>query len=760
MMKKIIVVLILVGAHVSLHAQLTMDQIYGDEIHHRRGIHDGNQIRTSFGNDGQLGMRGGRGTHTDFNGEWPVNSGHAYLTKIVLLPMAEVRDRHGFIQHIVSESHGADASVDNDNGRGDLDVDGRWRTICPLPGFIHPALASLPASAEEASPAITSKPETYPLVWPDKMNDEDDPGWPGQWNGYFGKGRESADQESYWVADDYQNDEFEYYPDENNHNRRGMGIRIYYRGLQWANPLVKDVMYMIYDVENVGTKALDKVNFAMLPDIDCGTLINEWDSSPDLNSFEKDEDWFYIYDEIYVSSGLFTYFEPIAYAAYALFETPGNEFDGIDNDRDGESRFDAGGNDEGKEISQADFNRGTLNSDDPVVIIDYNSYERTLSTFDSLKIKQPELFSGDTLIIDFIGRPQKFWPGMDLVEDDFDNIDNNLNGLIDENNGVEIEDGTSSYLYEKYLSIDYFDSNRVHNPMIDESRKDGIDNDGDWGPLDDVGVDGKKGTGDHGEGDGEITSKYQWIGDDSLVIHDGPGEEHIDATDITESDMIGMTSYYSIGEDWAKFLLWEDEKLWNVTIPGEIEGIAHNVEVSFMGSGYFPLPSGHIERFSGAFMFNNELEGLRRTKANAQEAYDGNYQFYKAPEVPTLYAVAGDGRITLYWDDIAERSVDPLTGDDFEGYRIYRSTDNDFQDPKRITDAFGEILYKDPIAQFDLDNEHSGLSVGVINGTQFDLGDNTGLEHEWVDSTVVNGQRYFYAVTSYDRGGSLRSKNG
>ena len=46
----------------------------------------------------------------------------------------------------------------------------------------------------------------------------------------------------------------------------------------------------------------------------------------------------------------------------------------------------------------------------------------------------------------------------------------------------------------------------------------------------------------------------------------------------------------------------------------------------------------------------------------------------------------------------------------------------------------------------------SGLSPGVINGVQFYLGDDTGLEHEWVDSTVVNGQRYFYAVTSYDFG--------
>jgi hypothetical protein len=665
--------------------------------------------------------------------------------------MAEVRDVYGSIQHIVSESHGGRTTLEYPTGSGDLDQgSGRWMTICPLPGFIN---INLPK--EEASPALSDLPDSWPLWWPDKMNDPVDPGWNGQWNGYFGKGQIRADQESYWVADDYQNDEFEYYPDDNNLNRRGFGIRIFYRYLQWANPMVDDVMFMIYDVENIGSKALDKVNFAMLPDIDCGPILSDWDFSPDMNSFEKEEDWFYIYDHNWVTNRVGTFFTPIGYGGYALFETPGNEFDGIDNDQDGELLKTPASTGSGKIISEEDFNRGPLNEFDAVVIIDYNSYERNLTTLDSLKLKNPDLFSGDTLIIDFIGRPQKFWPGKALDEVAFDNFDNNLNGLIDENNGTEVEEGGFSYIYTGNLSIDYLspESPGKDNPMIDESRKDGIDNDGDWDPLfDNVGVDGKNGTGDHGEGDEGPTSKYEWIGD-SLYIHDGPGEPHIDATDITESDMIGMTSYFSVGgEDWKLFLLWEDEKLWNVTIPGKIEGIHHPVEVSFMGSGYFPLPVRHIERYSGALMFNNALDGLRRTKTNSQQAYDGNYQFYKAPERPTLQAVPGDGKVTLYWDDFAEKSVDPLKGKDFEGYRIYRSTGVNFEDMAPITNAFGDEKLLVPIVQFDLDNGITGLSPGVLDGVQFYLGDDSGLEHEWIDTTVVNGQRYFYYITSYDHG--------
>ena len=52
----------------------------------------------------------------------------------------------------------------------------------------------------------------------------------------------------------------------------------------------------------------------------------------------------------------------------------------------------------------------------------------------------------------------------------------------------------------------------------------------------------------------------------------------------------------------------------------------------------------------------------------------------------TLTAEAGDGFVRLSWDDVAERGIDPVSNiNDFEGYRIYRSTDPDFLDPQVIT---------------------------------------------------------------------------
>ena len=46
------------------------------------------------------------------------------------------------------------------------------------------------------------------------------------------------------------------------------------------------------------------------------------------------------------------------------------------------------------------------------------------------------------------------------------------------------------------------------------------------------------------------------------------------------------------------------------------------------------------------------------------------------PIIPEVQAVSSSEQIILMWDNKAESSIDPLTGySDFEGYRIYRSTD-------------------------------------------------------------------------------------
>ena len=93
-----------------------------------------------------------------------------------------------------------------------------------------------------------------------------------------------------------------------------------------------------------------------------------------------------------------------------------------------------------------------------------------------------------------------------------------------------------------------------------------------------------------------------------------------------------------------------------------------------------------------------------------------------------MTAEAGDGFVRLSWDDVAERGADPVTGEfDFEGYRIYRSTDPDFRDPQVITTGTGTgpIGNGKPIAQFDLIDGRSGFSDQTVEGVAYYLGNDT-----------------------------------
>jgi hypothetical protein len=69
-----------------------------------------------------------------------------------------------------------------------------------------------------------------------------------------------------------------------------------------------------------------------------------------------------------------------------------------------------------------------------------------------------------------------------------------------------------------------------------------------------------------------------------------------------------------------------------------------------------------------------------------------------------------------------------------------------------ITDAFGTPKFNIPIKQFDEINEYEDFFPGHVDGIQFYLGSNTGLVHTWTDTNVINGHRYFYAVSAYDHG--------
>ncbi len=170
---------------------------------------------------------------------------------------------------------------------------------------------------------------------------------------------------------------------------------------------------------------------------------------------------------------------------------------------------------------------------------------------------------------------------------------------------------------------------------------------------------------------------------------------------------------------------------------------------------------------------------------------------------PSMRAVAGDGRVTLFWDNLSEITRDPVTlRYDFEGYQIWRADDwrrplgttsasgpstdlwhlvdtrdlvnglppdNDFKKPsseggfeyeplarledrESVIDEFEERLAAAPLEPVPCP---PGLASAACDTLEALARWNLGLEggrryYTFVDTAPKNGMPYFYAVIAYD----------
>ena len=656
----------------------------GDRKWRREGTHNGNLVETLFWNFGEVAWWGKQPS-----GVWPRGTGRSYMDGITPIVAAEVVTTNGDTIHMVEAGY---------RELMDYSPTGVERGWQPRPGFFNPNQDEI---------AMSTNPNSWPEMWTDRP-----PSWAGKWNGYFGQ-RTNADQESYFVIDDQADDGHSFYPDSTNKNRRGLGLRVGVRGFQWSNVLAQDIIFWHYEITNESTTPYDKIIFGMYVDSGVG---GQFDSNDDNALYDLDLDLTYTWDTNGLGEGGWG---PTGYAGYAFLESPGNPLNGIDDDGDGR-------NGSGPVFTQVDLDRATaprqLRLDDQLVVVDYDSYQRTVATLkDSIVTYQ----RGRRLVL----RPGTILPA-EIAGDGFDN---NFNGLLDE---------AKVHLELKYLN--YVTGEGIDNPLIDERRDDGVDNDKDWDrDRDDVGEDGVAGSGDRGEGDGLPTL----------------GEPNFDRTDVDESDQIGLTAFdvFYIGSGVS---FRDDESIWQRISLSHFDTQLQNGNIAFLyGSGPFPLPPGKTERFSLALVFAGNLDKMRRNKETVQKIYNANYNFARPPDKPKVWAVAGDRKVTLYWDDLAERSYDVFSDppEDFEGYKIYKSTDPAFNDSYIVTDGFGNKSLSKPAAQFDIRNNVEGFFPIAIEGVQYYLGDNKGLRHSWTDTSVVNGRTYYYAVVSYDRGEAAKN---
>jgi hypothetical protein len=736
----------------------------------RSAVMSGNRVKTVFGNWGVIGQPSGGGPR----GAW-IYDNDGYLGDVSPFVGAEFRSNGKTVHSVVT------TPVERPTQRRDESPSGKSWTFEPVSGYFN---------SSQSNVALYTKSSTWPTFWPDKMQDATDPGWKGSWNGYFGK-TSSADEETYFVMDDNNDERFNdasnntigvsFKPDARNLSRNGLGLVMRVRAMQWAQFLAQDNVFWLYEIENTGTSDYTRAVFGML----VGTYIGVTgkDDSPgeyddDFSFFDVNLNLTYTGDYPDNNARNPSWVGPVGLVGYAFLESPGNAFDGIDNDNDGVLSS-------GSVFTEASFDSTLVRAGDALVVID-TAYGRSVITMPATETAvatrgaQITVVPGVTRLAE--GNVIRDASNNLVVNPNaYDGIDNDLDGVIDENYYLhyrqlkrDTQGNTLIDVLRPVRYIDYRTGAGLGALLIDERRDDRVDNDGDWNvDFDDLGRDGVAETRDYGEGDGSPTSGYDASGFDTGL----PGEPNIDKTDVDESDQIGLTSfqYFTPASD---ITLADDESLWRRLAPGFFDvprSIINNrpqrgEDGDFIyGSGYFPLLAGKVERFSlalvyggGAGGFESDLADLLKHRTTVQKIYNSNYRFPVAPDKPTLHAVAGDRQVTLYWDRKAEKSFDPVLHEyDFQGYKIYKATDANFNDAALVTNADGIVVDYKPTAQFDLVDSVQGYFRAspslfeAVSGRSFNLGGNSGLVHSYLDADVENGRTYYYAVVAYDRGNEL-----
>lgn len=530
-----------------------------------------------------------------------------------------------------------------------------------------------------------------PSTWPSFWPDKP-LSWAGKWNGYFGQ-KTNADVETYFVFDDS--------PDKEWLRGRQDGSGVFYPDYRDSTRggLGLEVAARGFQWSHV--LAQDVIFWVY-------EITNESTTNYDSVYFSQYIDWgiggtddsgddeggYNTYYDIafawdFDKQGSPGHWTPVGTCGYAFLESPGNHTDGIDNDEDGIT-------DENREDEKGSL----ITGQDAIMSYIQSHYNITLfeKKYGKIENRYPYIQG-------------KWWTG----DEDMDwrpYLDMNGNGTWD-----------------------------VGEPLNDDVGEDGL------GPYD-LNYPGP----DKGEGDGIPTQ----------------GEPNYGQTDKDESDQIGLTGFRVMNVH--DYELIDDEKNWHdlftrLQPPHEtyLEG-GRNLGM-FFSSGPFPMKAGQTERFSMALIFANKdfpdaptneqfsRSSLARKKETVQQIYNADYRFATPPNKPTLHAVAGDGVVVLYWDNLAEMSYDPFLQEfDFEGYKLYKSTEPFFIENQVITNGYGEKMFKKPIFQCDLDNEYSGFHPVATLGTQYYLGSNSGLSHFYVDRDVINGVKYYYALVAYDHG--------
>jgi hypothetical protein len=286
-MKKTLNTLLLIAIfQLTVLAQLTANSSY-----RRAGILNGNRVHTVFTNYGVIAQpaldkyprMAWKYDHNGYIGDLSILIG-------VELP---IKDYTG--DSVPDTIHSVKITAVNRPGGGKYDPSGDSWMFEPLPGYSNPLI-----NEDGRGVAVSTQPDTWPTSWADH------PEWgSGVWNGLLGENVFTGSQEAFFKMDDSNDPEmyenYGFLSDPTDTNKKGTGLEVSTRYIQFADKDFQDVLFRIYDITNTGATDYKKVVYGNLT----GTYVGI-----EGGEYNDDVSLFYPKDNAIITSDFDSYITP------------------------------------------------------------------------------------------------------------------------------------------------------------------------------------------------------------------------------------------------------------------------------------------------------------------------------------------------------------------------------------------------------------------------------------------------------------------
>lgn len=425
--------------------EIAQSQNYGNIINARRGDLTNGRVFTTISNNNlsfggkyrlswPIGTNGYMGDLSFmFGGLIPIDTLVADKSDSRIKNFRATYGRYVFPSMIISDITGRPNLNREEAPNGDV-----W-SLQPVAGYFNP---------NQANPATSNNPNSWPSSWSS---------FPYAFGSVF-----PYSTEVFYVMDDHPDYEFNQSPfnyktSSTDPIRKGTGIEVQTsvvlpNGSDYN--FAKDLVFLRNKVKNISDHNFDVFNmnflFGSLIGVTGTNSYNEWDD--DVIEFDPVTSTIYSYDfDSDVSRNPRWVGKSVGYIGMRMIKGPQNNINGIDDDRNEHIA--------GKEFSASDFLPHTVQIGDVLVSIkdDYSRTLRTVTTNNPFKIITKGMLDSVLITPGVTSLAEGSYQSGSINTNAFDGIDNDFDGLIDENYLLHYNMRNTAGKYSKLVPTRFYD---------------------------------------------------------------------------------------------------------------------------------------------------------------------------------------------------------------------------------------------------------------------------------------------------------------